>query len=180
MSDSLERVIRERLAQHRENLGLWESGYLAPTEPDPEERQATMGRLRVAIEVLETVLKDADAKPSPAEADLDRIRREIRAQDGTDSEAEDLTRAQWAKVKDSDVTEYGAPVTIRFCGEMEGIEDHGYLTTIPGLDDDWDMVGIVHIPAPWVEKERPIPEWHSLYSLCRNELVKEIVIGERP
>jgi hypothetical protein len=65
MSDSLERVIRERLAQHRENLGLWESGYLAPTEPDPEERQATMGRLKVAIEVLETALKDAGISPNP-------------------------------------------------------------------------------------------------------------------
>jgi hypothetical protein len=109
----------------------------------------------------------------------DRLRKEIAAQDGTDGESEDLTRAQWAKVKAPHVTEYGAPVTIKWAGEMEGIEDHGYLTTLPGLGDDWDMVGIVHIPAPWVEKERPEPEWHSLYSLCRNELVSEIIIGER-
>jgi hypothetical protein len=40
------------------------------------------------------------------------------------------------------------------------------------------MIGIVHIPRPWVEKERPIPEWHSLYALCRNKLVEAIVIGE--
>jgi hypothetical protein len=68
MSDSLERVIRERLAQHRENLGLWESGYLAPTEPDPEERPATMGRIKVAIEVLEAALADAGISPNPPTA----------------------------------------------------------------------------------------------------------------
>jgi len=55
----LESVIRERIAQHQENLQLWETGTLAPTEPDPEERRQIMDRLRVAIEVLKTVLQDA-------------------------------------------------------------------------------------------------------------------------
>jgi sugar phosphate isomerase/epimerase len=51
----LEGSIRERLEQHKDNLALWESGYLNPTEPDPDERRATMERLRVAIEVLESL-----------------------------------------------------------------------------------------------------------------------------
>jgi hypothetical protein len=115
---------------------------------------------------------------SPAmEADLGRLRKEVAAQDGTDVDAPDLTKEQWAKVKSGHVTNYGASVTIKWGGDLEGIEDHGYLTCIPGQHDDWGMVGIVHIPRPWVEKERPIPEWHSLYSLCRNEMVKEILIG---
>lgn len=109
-------------------------------------------------------------------ADLERLKKEVDAQDGTDADAPDLTREEWAKVKSPAGTGYGDSVTIRFQGDLEGIEDHGYLTCIPGQHDDWDMIGLVHIPRPWVEKERPIPEWHSLYSLCRNPLVKEIVI----
>jgi hypothetical protein len=48
--------IRERLAQHQENLRLWQDGTLSPTEPDEEERSLTMERLRVAIHELEWVL----------------------------------------------------------------------------------------------------------------------------
>jgi hypothetical protein len=111
---------------------------------------------------------------------LDRLSKEIAAQRGMDTEAEDLTSAQWAKVKAPHATAYGAPVTIRWCGDMEGIEDHGYLTTLPTVEDGWDMAGIVHIPAAWCEKAAPEQEWHSLYSLCRNEMVEEIIIGAKP
>jgi hypothetical protein len=52
-------AINFRLEQHRENLGLWESGFLAPTEPDPDERRRVMDHLRVAIHELEEVLKEA-------------------------------------------------------------------------------------------------------------------------
>lgn len=48
--------IRERIQQHRDNLALWESGYLAPTEPDEEERTAVMRELRAAIAELSWVL----------------------------------------------------------------------------------------------------------------------------
>lgn len=108
---------------------------------------------------------------------LDRLKQEIDAQDGTDPDAEDLTESQWAKVKSHPNADYGSPVVVVWCGDMEGIEDHGYLTSLPDREDTWDMVGIVHVSAPWVEKERPEPEWASLYALCRNEMVKEIRIG---
>jgi hypothetical protein len=107
---------------------------------------------------------------------LDRLLKELAAQDGTDPEADELTDAQWSKVNAHPHADYGSPVTILWCGDMEGIEDHGYLTTLPTVEDEWDMAGIVHIPEAWCEKAAPEQEWHSLYSLCRNEMVKEIVI----
>ena len=110
-------------------------------------------------------------------SDLERIAQEIDAQDGTDAEAPDLASAEWAKVKADNGAGFGSLVELHWRGELRGIVDHGYLTTLPGRYGDWDMVGIVHIPRPWVEKEQPIPEWHSLYSLCRNKLVKKIVLS---
>ena len=109
---------------------------------------------------------------------LSRIQSEVDAQDGTDVDAPDLTSTEWAKVKATTGAGFGSRVTIKWRGELSGIYDHGYLTCVPGQHDDWDLIGIVHIPRPWVEKERPIPEWHSLYALCRNKLVEAIVIGE--
>jgi hypothetical protein len=44
--------IAERLAQHLENLRLWETGYLTPTEPDARERECVMRELRAAIAEL--------------------------------------------------------------------------------------------------------------------------------
>lgn len=113
--------------------------------------------------------------------DLERLRKEIDAQDGMDLDAEELTDEQWAKVKDNG-DGFGSRVAIIFVKPLgfedsDPIIDHGYLTCLPDRSGDWDMVGIVHIPEPWVEKERPIPEWHSLYSLCRNPQVAEILIG---
>ncbi len=114
------------------------------------------------------------------DAELERLTKEVDAQDGTDPDADDLEPEQWAKVKAHPETDYGSLVEIVWQGDMEGIEDHGYLTTIPGRTDTWDMIGIVHVPSPWVEKERPEPEWARLYSLCRNEMVREIRIGKQP
>lgn len=124
-------------------------------------------------------------QPKPFGDDLRRVIAETDAQDGTDPEAEDLADSEWAKVKSSNDADFGSPVRVVFVPDLgfedcEPTIDHGYLTSVPGRDDDWDMVGIVHIPEPFVEKERPIPEWHSLYSLCKNKLVAEIVIGPRP
>jgi hypothetical protein len=48
--------IVSRIKQHEDNLEQWQSGYLTPTEPDAEERQAVMERLKVAIHVLKDVL----------------------------------------------------------------------------------------------------------------------------
>jgi hypothetical protein len=118
-------------------------------------------------------------------SDLDRLRKEIDAQDGTDAEAPDLTRDEWDKVKASNLSDYGSAVMIVFTPDpgFEDCEprmDHGYLTALPERDGDWDMVGIVHIPEPWVEKESPVPEWHSLYSLCKNPKIAEIRIDPCP
>jgi hypothetical protein len=46
--EAIARPIREKIAQHEDNLALWESGYLDPTEPDEDERRATIAGLRAA------------------------------------------------------------------------------------------------------------------------------------
>ena len=48
--------IREKLAQHQENLHLWRTGYLSPTEPDPQEREKVIIQLKAAIHTLQWVL----------------------------------------------------------------------------------------------------------------------------
>lgn len=48
--------LEEKLEQHRENLRLWETGFLTPTEPDPDERTRIMTELRAAIVTLTWVL----------------------------------------------------------------------------------------------------------------------------
>jgi hypothetical protein len=60
----LERMIRARMEQHRENLRLWESGYLTPTEPDPEERWLIKERLRACIQELGYLLEGGEATMS--------------------------------------------------------------------------------------------------------------------
>ncbi len=44
--------ILERLAQHTDNLELWQSGYLNPTEPDPQERECVIRELKACIAEL--------------------------------------------------------------------------------------------------------------------------------
>lgn len=46
----------EKLEQHRENVRLWTGGFLAQTEPDPDERAAILRELKAAIFTLEWVL----------------------------------------------------------------------------------------------------------------------------
>src|ERR1700681_515302 len=46
----------EKLAQHKDNLALWENGFLAPTEPDEQERECTIRELKAAISTLEWCL----------------------------------------------------------------------------------------------------------------------------
>lgn len=117
--------------------------------------------------------------------DFDRLKSEIDAQDGTNPESIGLTKAEWAKVKSSVFSDYGSPVTVVFVpdkgfDDCEPRMDRGYLTALPDREDGWDMVGIIHIPKPWGEKDHCPPEWHSLYSLCRNTEIAEIIIGPRP
>jgi hypothetical protein len=52
--------IREKLAQLQENLRLWRSGYLTPTEPDPEERTIAVKQLEAAIWTLKWALGEED------------------------------------------------------------------------------------------------------------------------
>jgi hypothetical protein len=54
--------IREKLAQHEENLRLWRSGYLMPTEPDPEERTITIKQFEAAIWTLKWALGEEDGR----------------------------------------------------------------------------------------------------------------------
>lgn len=56
--DEIERLVRERLKQHRENLADWKEpdGLLVPTEPDPDERRLVRERLKAAIFELATLL----------------------------------------------------------------------------------------------------------------------------
>lgn len=56
--------ISERIAQHTDNLHLWENGYLNPTEPDEQERECVMRELKAVISELgfiKTLLKSTDA-----------------------------------------------------------------------------------------------------------------------
>lgn len=48
---------------------------------------------------------------------LDRLRKEVDAQDGTDVDAPDLTKAEWAKVKAHAEADYGSPVTVVWRGD---------------------------------------------------------------
>ena len=41
--------IWDRLSQHTDNLRLWESGYLNPTEPDEHERECVIRELKACI-----------------------------------------------------------------------------------------------------------------------------------
>lgn len=50
-------IVRACLQQHRDNLELWQSGHLTPTEPDPDEREAVMRELKTAIHEPEWVLE---------------------------------------------------------------------------------------------------------------------------
>jgi hypothetical protein len=48
--------LHERLTQHEDNLLLWENGFLTPTEPDENERDAVVRELRAAIYELNYAL----------------------------------------------------------------------------------------------------------------------------
>lgn len=44
--------LSEKIAQHTDNLHLWENGYLTPTEPDEQERECVMRELKAVISEL--------------------------------------------------------------------------------------------------------------------------------
>lgn len=52
---AVRRHVDERLKQHRDNLRLWESGYLDPTEPDKIEREAVRRELQASVIELELI-----------------------------------------------------------------------------------------------------------------------------
>ena len=56
LHDEFTAYVQERLRMHRENLRLWESGALAPTEPDWDERYAIQRELQACIHELELLL----------------------------------------------------------------------------------------------------------------------------
>jgi hypothetical protein len=49
-------AIEMRLKFMEDDLRMWKSGYLAPTEPDPKERLLIMTRLAAGIYTLKMVL----------------------------------------------------------------------------------------------------------------------------
>lgn len=75
--------------------------------------------------------------------------------------------------------QYGNTVIIRWGGEYEGIEDRGYLTTIPGKENDDPLVtGIVHVPnmeEPG-EKARSESVWFSFWELNKNDYIRKVVV----
>lgn len=58
--------IGERLQQHLDNLALWESGYLDPSEPDEDERACTVRELRAAIAELKPLAEMCGMWREPA------------------------------------------------------------------------------------------------------------------
>lgn len=58
--ESLRETATERLKMHRDNLSLWQTGYLTPTEPDPQERRETMERLKAAAHEDEQIIARID------------------------------------------------------------------------------------------------------------------------
>jgi hypothetical protein len=56
--------IREKLVHHETSLAQWESGFLAPTEPDDDERRRVMARLAAAIYTLYWVLDLSQDTPN--------------------------------------------------------------------------------------------------------------------
>lgn len=51
--------VADRLAQHRDNLALWQepNGLLIPTEPDADERRLVRAELRACIYELEQLAR---------------------------------------------------------------------------------------------------------------------------
>jgi hypothetical protein len=106
---------------------------------------------------------------------IDRLRSEVAMMDGSDENAFELTEAEWGKVEANSGVGYGSRVIIHGQGDFNGLVDYGYLTRLPDTEDDWDMVGIVHL-THIDECDGCESAWHSLYSLCRMPWVKRIII----
>lgn len=53
----LERYLLQRVQQHSENLQLWQSGYLDPTEPDGQERVCVMRELKACLFEIRTLAR---------------------------------------------------------------------------------------------------------------------------
>lgn len=51
----LSQLLLERVDQHKENLRLWQNGFLNPTEPDADERQCVMRELKACLFEIRTV-----------------------------------------------------------------------------------------------------------------------------
>jgi hypothetical protein len=87
--------------------------------------------------------------------------------------------AAWESIVWKPGADFGADVRIEWGGDLEGMCDQGYLTTIPPHTES-DMGGIVHIPHPANPggKGAPPAEWHTLFELAVNENVRAVVVGE--
>jgi hypothetical protein len=57
--------LNERIGYHKDNLALWKSGALLPTEPDEDEVTATIRGLEAAIDALEKAKQDYMILGSP-------------------------------------------------------------------------------------------------------------------
>jgi len=71
-------------------------------------------------------------------------------------------------------------ITWKLDDEDYGIEpmvDEGYLFSMPGIENDPFISGIVHIPCPKGEEQgEPEPVWSTLYDLERNDMIDSIKI----
>ena len=53
--EALSRYLCERVTQHVDNLRLWRTGFLTPTEPDEQERECVKRELKAALYELRTL-----------------------------------------------------------------------------------------------------------------------------
>jgi hypothetical protein len=63
--ETLDHYLAEQLRYHRENLRLWEAGFLTPTAEDELEIETTKSGLRGAIYVLVELQKFLEIFPCP-------------------------------------------------------------------------------------------------------------------
>jgi len=54
---AIDRHVDMMIKQHRDNIELWDTGFLLPTEPEEDERRITMAELKAAIDTLEQIKK---------------------------------------------------------------------------------------------------------------------------
>lgn len=94
MINQLKSYVTERISQHYENVRLWRSGFLDPTEPDEHERECVIRELEAAIVELEAIERIIVDTPNPMTvADIFEMRNRLTGNDQRQS----IPFDEWAK-----------------------------------------------------------------------------------